>query len=188
MFACRVLVRKEPTSKQDKLFTRKLTHLLITRGITHSTPLPSGEGKGEGPVGGPLGSALGGPLGGCYAILFYYDIRHAGLYRRPNLHLSRIQSEYMALVDGDYYACHLYVCLLRGRTICRLWNADILYLSSHLWLLVLEVRTEERGRGDSYHTLSSSVDTPFTACLPPSLGRTLYPPHQVHELYRTGIR
>ena len=126
----------------------------------------------------------------CWSLFFHihYDIRHAGLHRRPNLHLSRIQSEYMALVDGDYYACHLYVCLLRGRTVCGLWNADILYLSSHLWLLVLEVRKEERGGGDSYHALSSTVDTPLIAYLPPSLGCTLYHPHKVHELYRTGIR
>ena len=94
----------------------------------------------------------------------------------------------MALADGYYHACHLYGCLLRGGAICGLWNADILYLSSHLWLFVLEVRTEERGGGDSYHTLSSSIDTPFTACLPRPMGHTLPHPHQVHELYRTNIR
>ena len=94
----------------------------------------------------------------------------------------------MALVDGYYYACHLYGCLLRGRAICRLWNANILYISSHLWLLVLEVRTEERGEGASYHTLSSSVDTPVNPCLPRPMGRTLPHSHQVHELDRTRIR
>ncbi len=126
----------------------------------------------------------------CWSLFFHihYDTRHAGLHRWPNLHLSRIQSEYMALVDGDYHAPHLYGGLLRSRTIRRLRNADILYISCHLWILVLEIWTEERTKGGTHHALPASADTPRTPRLLRHLGCALPHPHPRHQLHRTRIR
>ena len=107
--------------------------------------------------------------------------------------LIYIYQEYKASIwlwlTGIIMSCHLYVCLITRTGLYADFGMQIYYtLASHLWLLVLEVRKEERGGGDSYHALSSTVDTPLIAYLPPSLGCTLSHPHQVHELYRTGIR